>query len=87
MVRTQIYLTEEQKRALERVSARAGKPAAALIREAIDTYLRERGDDDKAKALEASFGLWSDCRLTGDSYARGLRQEWDARTSAISESP
>ncbi len=87
MVRTQIYLTEEQKRVLEKISARAGKTAAALIREAIDAYLRERGDDGNAEALEASFGLWTDRRLTGDSYARSLRQEWDARTSAISESP
>jgi len=84
MVRTQFYLTEEQKRALERVSAREGKPAAALIREAVDIYLRERGDD--YKALEASFGLWKDRRLTGVSYVRGLREEWDAGSWAVSGS-
>jgi predicted DNA-binding protein len=46
MVRTQIQLTEEQARKLERLSARSGKSMAALIREAVDR-LEDEADRER----------------------------------------
>jgi hypothetical protein len=42
MQRTNIYLSEEQLEALRRVSEQRAQPVAALVREAIDEWLRSR---------------------------------------------
>jgi predicted DNA-binding protein len=41
-LRTNTYLTEKQKAALEKLSERTGAPVAELIRRAIDAYLASR---------------------------------------------
>jgi hypothetical protein len=41
-LRTNIYLTSEQKKLLERLSNRTGAPVAELVRRAIDGYLVAR---------------------------------------------
>lgn len=45
MIRTQIQLTEEQARVLERLSRRRGVSKAALIREALDRLVEEEGGE------------------------------------------
>jgi hypothetical protein len=42
LVRTQIYLTQEQQRRLERLAAATGRRKSELIREALDDYLARR---------------------------------------------
>ena len=37
-----VFLTPEQKQALEKLSAKSGAPVAELIRRAIDTYLARK---------------------------------------------
>jgi len=37
-----IYLNDEQKKSLERLSARTGAPVAELVRRAVDNYLTMR---------------------------------------------
>jgi predicted DNA-binding protein len=41
-LRMNVYLNDEQKKALEKLSDRTGAPVAALIRRAIDAYLASR---------------------------------------------
>jgi len=41
-LRTNIYLTDKQKAALEKLSDKTGAPVAELIRRAIDAYLASR---------------------------------------------
>jgi predicted DNA-binding protein len=41
-LRTNIYVTREQKRLLEKLSDRTGAPVAELVRRAIDFYLVAR---------------------------------------------
>lgn len=81
MIRTQIYLGEEQKRALEQLSLREGVPLAELIRRAVDEFLEKTKQDSFSRALEASFALWRDRTELGESqdYVRRLRREWEAR--------
>ena len=53
-IRTQIYLTEDQRARIDRVADAEGVTMAELIRRALDEYL---GDDtDSAPALAATFG-------------------------------
>jgi hypothetical protein len=53
--RTQIYLTEEQRRRLDARGRRTGAPMARLIREAVDAYLADDRPDTDA-ALDESYG-------------------------------
>lgn len=57
--RTQIYLTEDQRRRLDARGRRTGAPMARLIREAVDAYLADDRPDTDA-ALDESFGALPD---------------------------
>jgi predicted DNA-binding protein len=78
VVRTQIYLTDEQKRQLERLAAASGKKQSEMIREAIDGYLVKQKPEDWKAAFEAARGMWSD-RDDLDGCVRNLRSEWERR--------
>lgn len=68
-LRTQIYLTSEQRRKLDRRGARDGKTLAHLIREAVDRYLEEE-PPDADEVLAATFGSMPDLEIPS-------RSEWD----------
>ena len=46
-LRTNIYLTVDQKKLLEKLSDRTGAPVAELVRRAIDSYLIARKKEIK----------------------------------------
>lgn len=46
-LRMNVYLNNEQKKALEKLSAKTGAPVAELIRRAIDAYLTKRKNELK----------------------------------------
>lgn len=53
--RTQIYLTEDQRRRIDRVTEAEGVTMAEVIRRALDEYLPN--DNDTAFALDSTFGV------------------------------
>jgi hypothetical protein len=67
--RTQIYLTDEQRRRLDARGRRSGAPLAHMIREAVDAYLADDHPDVEA-ALHDTFGALPDLELPS-------RDEWD----------
>jgi hypothetical protein len=68
--RTQIYLTDDQRRRLDVRGRRTGAPLARMIREAVDAYLAGEGPDAQADALDETFGTLPDLVLPS-------RDEWD----------
>jgi predicted DNA-binding protein len=82
MVRTQIYLTEEQQRGLERLAAATGRRKSDLIREALDGYLADHQPKDWKDALEAVRGMWAD-RDDLDDFVRNLRAGWEKRLERL----
>lgn len=82
MVRTQVYLTEDQDRGLKRMAATSGKKQSELIRAAIEEYLAERRPKDWREALEACFGMWAD-RDDLDDFVPNLRREADQRLERV----
>ncbi len=78
MVRTQIYLTEREKSALEAMARRTGKTQSELIREAIDAMIAAPDLDDRRALLAAGRGLWEGRTDLPDFEA--LRREMDRAT-------
>ena len=73
--RTQIYLSERQRRGVEECQRREGKSMAAVIRDAIDAYLAEPPVDLDA-ALSETFGSLPDLVVPS-------RDEWAERDARL----
>lgn len=74
MLRTQISLTAEERRALDAASARTGRSISALIRDAVDAmYLSERSVDEDLAAMRRAFGSWKHAEADGASWVDAMR--------------
>lgn len=72
--RTQITLSDEQYKRLLDESRRSGLALAELIRRAVDRDYAPARPEDVLRALDESFGSWSDRAFDGASYVEGLRR-------------
>lgn len=75
MIRTQVYLTQEEKLGIEELAERTGKSQSELIRLAIDRYLERVSDEARNKRMQEAFGLWREREDLPDIDS--LRREWD----------
>ena len=72
--RTQIYLSDDETRVLDREVKDTGKTRSRLIREAIAEQYGTRSDPQRiARALEETAGAWGDRRETGARAVDRLR--------------
>lgn len=77
MIRSQVYLTEAERKQLHLLSHALGKSQSQLIREAIDQFIMLNLKDkaDKLMALRQAKGLWAD--RMDFSYNQDVRGEFD----------
>jgi hypothetical protein len=68
-LRTQVYLTRDQRRKLDARARREDKTLASVIRDAVEAYTAEE-PPDVDKALAATFGALPDLDVPA-------RSEWD----------
>ena len=66
--RTQVYLTEDQRRMIDEIARAEGVTLAEVVRRALDAYLN--AERDAAAALSSTFGADPDARSPS-------RDEWD----------
>jgi hypothetical protein len=69
-LRTQIYLTPEQRERIEAIRKRDGRSLAEVVRAALDRYLAHEQQPDLLAALDATFGAIPDLAVPS-------RDEWD----------
>ena len=80
--RTQLYLDDSIFRLLLELSRVQKTTISELVRQAIDqVYARGRRKKDAIKALEATFGMWSDRSdlPPTEEYIRDLRKDTRAK--------
>lgn len=79
-MRTIVDIPEDDIKWLDQRAAELGKSRTALVREAVESYRAENGDEAsrRANALRAGFGLWARHGLAEDpkEYERKRRAEW-----------
>lgn len=76
MIRTQIYLTEEERSALKRLAEERSTSQSALIREAVDQYLEEHSREGRLAKLRAARGIWKDRDDIHETF-RAIRESMD----------
>lgn len=80
MIRTQVYITEQEKKALTQLSKQTGQSQSELIRQGIDLLCQSIQDKskDRLKRMRAAFGIWKD-RTDLDEFFAQLRKEGDRK--------
>ena len=77
MIRTQIYLTDQQRAELSAISKILGKKQSELIREAVDRYIDQAGNKRRKIVLQDAAGIWKD-RTDLPDFTE-IRTEWDRK--------
>ncbi len=77
MFRTQIYLTENERKGLLLLAKELGRHQSALIREAIDLFIQNKLKEKRKKksALHAAAGIWAEREDLPDFQQ--IREEFD----------
>jgi len=77
MIRSQVYLTEEERVELKLLSQTTGRTQSDLIREAVDLFIKQSKKSTRLKRFSNAFGLW----MNHDNYPdiRKLRNELDRK--------
>ena len=75
MVRTQIYLTEDQRAAVAAIAVQSGKRQSEVIREAVDRFIEQKSRGRREAILREAAGMWRD--RTDLPNLDGLRRGWD----------
>ena len=75
MVRTQIYLTKEERKGLDALAKATGKKQSEIIREALDEFLDLSMGSRRAAILNEAAGMWKNRRDLPNFDA--ARRSWD----------
>lgn len=79
MIRTQIYLTKKEIKALRTIAQTRGVTQSEIIREAIDEYIAAHRQSDRLEMLRAARGMWAG---RSDVDLQAMRREFDRSPGA-----
>ncbi len=75
MHRTQVYLTDVERKALLSLSSKTGKSQSQLLRDAVDSYIENINLISRAEAFENAKGMWKNRNDLPN--LKKLRKEFD----------
>lgn len=75
MVRTPIYLTEDQRVEIASIASQSGKRQSEVIREAVDRFIEQESRRRREAILREAAGIWRD--RTDLPELGALRRGWD----------
>jgi metal-responsive CopG/Arc/MetJ family transcriptional regulator len=79
MQRTQVYLTQNEHKALTALSRQTKKKRSEIIREAIDEHLKRHSHDEFVRVLHEVAGSWKD----NDVDFEAIRKSWDRKIEIL----
>jgi len=77
MIRSQIYLTENERDSLKNISSETGRSQSDLIREAVDIFIKKISKKNNNELRQEAFGIWKEKSDIPD--LKELRTEFDRR--------
>lgn len=60
MKRTQIYLTDEERKVLRVIAERLDRSQSEIIRNAVDEYIARYQDENRLEHLRSARGMWKE---------------------------
>jgi len=75
MVRTQIYITDKERKSLQNIAKQTGRSQSELIRQAIEGFLNQFTQPDRKTLLQQAKGIWEHRKDLPDY--REMRNEFD----------
>lgn len=75
MLRTQVYLTKDEREGLQELSRSTGKKQSELIRMAVDDLIEHASGRDRDLILRETAGMWKNRDDLPDFDA--MRKSWD----------
>ena len=79
MKRTQVYLTQNEHKALTALSKKTKKKRSEIIREAIDAHLQKSATKSFAAVLDEVAGSWKENTVDFDA----MRKSWDRKIEIL----
>ncbi len=74
MIRTQVYITTQEKKLLAQITQHTGETQSELIRKAIDLLCQLQSKKNRTQLLRSAKGVWKDRERTSFT---SMRQEMD----------
>lgn len=83
MVRTQVYLTENETHHLDTIAEVSGINQSRLIRQAIDRLIEDHAPSKRLSLIQSGFGLWKE--RTDIPDLSDLREGWARRSNRMNK--